>query len=512
MTLEAKELINSVGIEMEFMTINRDSRKFRTDFKETLMDYKLDHDASCETLAPTLANFPIKFTNTKAEKKLSPFLNTIIIGGEIISPIRNTLSPLWMTEIHQLCDLLKEYGEQETTIKDSFHVHVNLSREVPLFVIKNILSFTLAYEAFLYKLGGMGRINRGVENSFIFERPYLFNGPPVIRVGNTNYPIFKTENLFKAESKEQFFIYYGDSGRLVENGNKYVVQRYMNVNFFPILTQGSIEFRTANKTLNPQYIIAWTNFCKAIVATSFKSDTPSQHRFRALAENKDIPFDTFFDETRILQLDDDTLNVLQEIWQLSPTPQFDNIWRYTHLRKPPIPRNISEISEALGKEIVVEKSNHEDIHDQEEERGGRHPRLIQVEQRENPAFPGLALPNRIRDVNFGEQINQEFQRVALRQGMDPQDFTHRNNIPFEQIPIMSPFVNFSQPDIFVKITKLQDNRIIVMYAIQGFISELIFNPPEMLENEILNPEMNRLRIRRLYEFIRETERLNGNIE
>ena len=510
MANEAKELINSVGIEMEFMTINRDSRTFRADFKEVLMDYKLDHDASCETLKPTLIDLPIIFTNKKAEKKLAPFLRTIIIGGEIISPIRNTLSPTWITEIHLLCDLLKEYGEQETTIKDSFHVHVNLSREVPLFVIKNILNFTLAYEAFLYKLGGMGRINRGVENSFIFERPYSFNGPPVVQVGRANYPIFKTENLLKAESKEQFFTYYGDSTRLLDQGNKYIVQRYMSVNFCPILTQGSIEFRTANKTLNPQYIIAWTNFCKAIVATSFKSNVPTQHRFRTLAENIDIPFDTFFDETKILQLDDDTLNILQEIWQLSPTPEFDNIWRYSHLRKPPIPRNISEISEALGEEIKVENANHKDIHDQEDE---RRPRFIPVER----ALPDFPIPFRAprhinRDIDFGEEINQNFQRLNFIPNFTPRNFTHHEAIPFLQIPIMVPFVNNSNPNSPLKITRQPVGSLLIKYRIQNFTNETILNYDELVITEILDLHTNLISIPNLVEFIRNKERLNGNID
>ena len=356
----AKEIINSVGIEMEFMSIDRNSEEFRQSIIDKLEDYRILHDASCESLEDQFLGKKIVFENKKNKKVFKNLINSIVIGGEIISPIRNTLSPVWMTEIERLCEILKEHGEKEDTTRDSFHVHINLSKEVPLFVLKNILKLTLKYEAFLYRLGGMGRMNRGVVNDFMFARPYTPNGPPVIKAAQNNYPILDANAMLHAETREDFFGAYGDSH--APTGTKYVTQRYMNVNFYPILSQGSIEFRTANKTLNPEYIIAWTNFCKALVTAAFSNSDIPIERIYTLASNTEISLAEFQYETSQLPIDKETLFILSQIWESSPTPQFDNKWRYSHLKEPTGFRNETYMPEALDKKIKIEEANIIDLH------------------------------------------------------------------------------------------------------------------------------------------------------
>ena len=366
----AKEIINSVGIEMEFMSIDRNSEEFRQSIMMKLGDYKIIHDASCESLEDRFLGKKIVFGNKQSKKIFKQLIDSIIIGGEIISPIRNTLSPVWMTEIERLCEILKEHGEKEDTTRDSFHVHINLSKEVPLFVLKNILKLTLKYEAFLYRLGGMGRMNRGVENDFMFARPYTPNGPPVISgADQINYPILNADVMLQAETREDFFGAYGDSYGLM--GIKYVTQRYMNVNFYPILTQGSIEFRTANKTLNPEYIIAWTNFCKALITAAFSNSDINIERTHTLASNREISLAEFQYETSQLPIDKETMFILSQIWESSPTPHFDNKWRYSHLKEPTGFRHEVYLPEALDKRIKVEQANVIDIHNLENQRENR---------------------------------------------------------------------------------------------------------------------------------------------
>ena len=365
----AKEIINSVGIEMEFMNINKDSQDFKESIRHQLAEYKILHDASCESLEDQFLGKKIVFGNKRSKKVFKNLINSIVIGGEIISPIRNTLSPIWMTEIERLCEILKAHGEKEDTTRDSFHVHVNLSKEVPLFVLKNILKLTLKYEAFLYRLGGMGRMNRGIVNDFMFARPYTPNGPPVIKYNNQNYPILNANTMLQAETKEDFFGAYGDSYVPIET--KYVTQRYMNVNFYPVLSQGSIEFRTANKTLNPEYIIAWTNFCKALVTAAFSSSDIPIERIYTLASNTDISLAEFQYEINQLPIDKETIFILSQIWESSPTPHFDNKWRYSHLREPTGFTHANYMTEPLNKKIKVENANVIDLHRLENQREGR---------------------------------------------------------------------------------------------------------------------------------------------
>ena len=206
----------------------------------------------------------------------------------------------WIKEIYNVVDVLEQYGEDESSERDAFHVHVNVSQSIPLFAVQNLLKSTLILEAILFRLGGMGRGNRGEINNYCFSRPFLGNGPPVIQQKwkngvISNIPICDTMKMLNAETKEDFFNYFGDSLNWARNHTRYVTQRYMCVNFYPILLQGSFEFRTANKTLNPEYIIAWTNFCKAIVDKSFTSrDEESYEKiYRPLYENREIPIDEF---------------------------------------------------------------------------------------------------------------------------------------------------------------------------------------------------------------------------
>ena len=241
---EMRELINSVGIEMEFMSVNRSNMTFRDDLAKELANYRVDHDASCESPIETFLNYPIVFKNETSKKELSPYLGTIIVGGEIISPVSDSLSPQWAHEIEHLCEVLYEHGEREDTVRDAFHVHVNITRDVPLYTIKNLLQFTGAYEAILYRLGGMGRINRGIENDYIYERPFLGNGPPVVQDGKLKFPIMNYDDLMAAETKQEFFERFGDAGHYAHRGVRYVTCRYMSVNCYLILTQGSIDFLT----------------------------------------------------------------------------------------------------------------------------------------------------------------------------------------------------------------------------------------------------------------------------
>jgi hypothetical protein len=339
------ELIDSVGIEVEFSNFDRQCKRFNESKGQRLPGFKIVHDASCESPADLFADtsFTIKFDNEEDRDFFSNLLNRTIIGGEIISPIAHSKAPEWVQSIYELCNLLYEFGEDEESVRDSFHVHVNVSRSIPLRALKNLLRLTATFEAILFRLGGMGRMNRGVENHYCFCRPFLGNGPAIVEYRNPNdeypknYPIMVYEDLMSAETKQDFFDRFGNSHHHAQRKKRYITPRYMCVNFYPVLTQGSFEFRTANKTLNPEYIIAWTNFCKAFVEKAFwsKEELDYEDKVRPLHENREISDDEFLLALSYLDsLDEDTNSVLLEIWQKSPTPLFDNLLRFTHLREP----------------------------------------------------------------------------------------------------------------------------------------------------------------------------------
>lgn len=376
------EIIESVGIEMEFSNLDRKSNKLQQSLTDkNLINYRLVHDASCESMREFFADtdLPIEFAEEDSLKSLAPIVRRVIIGGEVVSPIRHSGRKEWIKEIYNLVEILQQFGEDESSERDSFHVHVNVSQSIPLFAVQNLLKITFILEAILFRLGGMGRINRGITNNYCFCRPFLGKGPPVIQQkwnnGKiSNIPICDPIKMLNAETKEEFFNYFGDSIYHAHNGVRYVTQRYMCVNFYPILTQGSFEFRTANKTLNPEYIIAWTNLCKAIVDKSFtcRDEESYEKIYRPLHENKEISIDELVDALSYYpKLDEDTVDVLADIWEKSPTPMFDNAWRYSHLKDPTRYRNTKNAPKSLGDQ-VVEQATFVDIHQiQENEENNR---------------------------------------------------------------------------------------------------------------------------------------------
>lgn len=411
------EIIESVGIEIEFSNLDRNSNKLQhTLHQKNLMDYKLVHDASCESYKEFFADtdIPIEFEDNNKNKSLeilAPIIRRAVIGGEIVSPIRHSGKVDWINEINKLVQILEDYGEDESSERDSFHVHVNVSQSIPLYALINLLHSTLSLEAILFRLGGMGRKQRGETNNYCFCRPFLGNGPPVVQQqwrNNkvSNIPICDPEVMLQAQSKEEFFNYFGDSLNWAQRGTRYVTQRYMCVNFYPILMQGSFEFRTANKTLNPDYIIAWTNLCKAIVDKSFLSRELKDFEDirRPLAENRDISTNELLQALSYYpKLDEDTIDVLVNIWEKSPTPQFDNLWRYTHLREPTRFMNSDYAPKSLG-DTPIENANFVDIHH------------LEIQGRNEPVRLGEGLGPRF--------LLQRNQRARVR---DERDIPFENN-------------------------------------------------------------------------------------
>jgi len=426
------ELIESVGIELEFSNFDRQCKRFNQEKSRRLPRFKIIHDASCETPAELFADtsFTIEFDNEKDKKFFSGLLQQTIIGGEIVSPIVHSLAPEWFQEVEDLCDLLYEFGEDEESKRDAFHVHVNVSRSIPLRVMKNLLRLTATFEAILFRLGGMGRENRGDENHHCFSRPFLGNGPPIVYYSNEddigrNYPILNYTDLMKAKTKEDFFHRYGNSFFWGQKGKKYVTPRYMCVNFYPVITQGSFEFRTANKTLNPEYIVAWTNFCKAFVEKAFwaKDDVDYEDKVRPLYENREISDDEFLLALSYLtSLDEDTNSVLLEIWQNSPTSKFDNLPRFSHL-KDPTSWGGPYLPNSLNENIKIHQAEFIDIHDFQERgavmRGGRygenipHDLLADLMNRQREQM-GDEAPIRMGGENVGQiRVGPEIDDVHL---------------------------------------------------------------------------------------------------
>jgi hypothetical protein len=385
------------GLEIEMQTVNREDYFFTQDFNKLFPNYDKGHDASCETPTYFLGKYPV-YTDNPERIALFSGQDKKTIGGEIISPILSASSDQWKIDVENLLGLLFKYGESSDTSRDSLHVHVNVGKSISLASLKRLLKMTAAYEYVLYRLGGMGKKNRGEENSFIYQRPYLGNSPPVIQMAY-NYPITSFDGLMEAESKEQFFGRLGDSTYYANNGTRYVTQRYFDVNFYSIPYYGSLEFRTANKTLNSSWAIAWINFCRGFVQKAISCPPDETEKvYRPLYANKELHASELIEilETFPILTQDDKLNLLS-IWQASPHVEYDNIWRYSHLyqnerMKPTVFQTMAYAPESLSPKVKVLDAQVVDFHQL---------------QRNLAAIPRKK-PEIIVDLDFGQDDPEEF--------------------------------------------------------------------------------------------------------
>lgn len=338
MEYDFKEILD-IGLEIEFSNIKRETPNFINNLSKKLQNFRHVHDASSETPELTLGNIPIQFDiNGKSNKLISILRNKSleVFGGELNSPIMS--SDTFRENIYRLIDFLIDMGESHSTTEQdnrgSIHVHINTSKDIKHKHLIRLLEVGLATEALFYRLGGMGKINRGVKNSFIYQRPLTL--PPCIARDGTVYPIFDYRDLLESKNKTDFYNKYGDTIYHIHNGNHYVTQRYTGLNFYSIPYRGSIEFRYANKILIPEWIIAWIILCQGFVnfALTKSKDESFENTYRKLEDNRDYPpeeLKLIFDKFLIPEQYQITLF---DIWRQTEIPTFNGKNILSHLQNP----------------------------------------------------------------------------------------------------------------------------------------------------------------------------------
>jgi len=331
--------ILDVGLEIEFSNIKRDTMSFQDALYKKIGGFKSVHDASAESPELTLANIPIQFNVAgKSNRFLSilKFKGLETIGGELNSPILS--SKEYKEHIYKLTDFLIDMGESYSTTEQdargSIHVHINCSKDVRHKHLIRFLEVGLATEAIFYRLGGMGRVNRGTKNSFVYQRPLTM--PPCYLNGYKFIPIYDYKDLLKSTDKEDFYNKYGDSIYHIENGNHYVTQRYSGLNFYSIPYRGSLEFRYCNKTLIPEWICAWIVLCQAFVNYSLTKDKDDtfENKYRKLEDNANIPEDEVMYIFEKFGISEDDTITLMDIWKHTEVPFFNGQHILTHLENP----------------------------------------------------------------------------------------------------------------------------------------------------------------------------------
>ena len=359
-------------------------------------------------------------------------LNNIYIvkgGGEIVSPILNGETNDWQSQIRTICAMLsKEFDQEDTENIDraSIHVHVNLSDSFSLWEVKNLVRLAVAFEPFLYRLGGMGRLNRCSLNNFTFSRPIL--KPSVYKYDDGNYyPMFNWKAMLEAESLEEFFNLFYSAVWARDRDVKYFPARYVGLNFYSLLIRHSIELRYANFTNIPEYFIAWVMLCRQFVIKASQSETSELNIVRSLEQ--EYTTEDLLEFLSYIRITDPYTRILLNMWNESSVA-FDGSYCKSHVDtfdidpkvlqvqkvdkknlKEPLPRNARDIQNIVQQQtnrtLSKNRNNMPKIGELDyrvitpkNERGNRHEKFEY-----NKFLEALNFPDVVDDMFRGKNID-----------------------------------------------------------------------------------------------------------
>jgi hypothetical protein len=386
------ELFNSVGIEIEIENVTTNNLPGLGGIK-----FRINRDASCESDGYTIHG--IKVNIEESDINLLEYLpiKRETYGCELVTAgVLDTSNLDYLYKLKKLTNLLISKGESNRSYRAGFHVHINVAYNLQ--ILKSILRLSRHLEQVLYLLGGMGYDYRGYKNHSAYCRPITKYGPVCVRTGWGVYSqVFTISDLLKTKSTEEFKTKYGNVDRL--RGSHYIPIRYHGVNLTSLFTQGSLEFRMFNKSLNPYYLMAIIEFCKAVSSYAVQSS------FKTLKEENLLKENSIFS----VKGEQDRENILKT---------FTHFLELSNLENREVIDTLYEILQTSSVESLVTPDNYVFTHLMFHRQGGRSP--THWENREYQ--PKVIDESRIREPNFEdvhvlrERRDRNSQRIGSKYG------------------------------------------------------------------------------------------------
>lgn len=287
------ELFNSVGIELEVENVKQSDVNFTPNL------FRIHRDASCESDGYSSNQFNIDIENSCSELVEKLHLSRQTLGCEFVtSSVLDTSTKDYLYTLKALTNFLLSKGENPKSYRAGFHVHINLSYN--LRILKSVLRLSRHLEQVLYLLGGMGYDYRGFKNDSTYCRPITKFGPVCVPTGSGEFSqVFTLTELLKCKNTAEFKVKYGDIANLRES--HYIPIRYHGINLLPLFTQGSLEFRMFNKSLNPYFLMAIIEFCKAFAEFAVHSSFDSLKEENLLKENSVFDLEGEINRPKIIE-------------------------------------------------------------------------------------------------------------------------------------------------------------------------------------------------------------------
>lgn len=322
--------LDTVGLEMEGIGIfqNRLSKDMDNIFygsptlskngKKIIKPYIITRDASTESIVESVTskhNMYYIYRHTEYAKRLAGMGrgNDNALGYELI------IEPTGIEQLEELVFktlLAIENAGDFITPRAATHFHVGFVNNLRM--LQNLLRITLWLDPLFFRLGGMGRTNRGFSNNYAYARPLLhssavpvvgaLDSAPRIHVergdssvrnrprstssvdrlssaterlrrnriarltdeindGNTYVKIINPISALSATSLEDFWASFGVFPD-VSGLPKYHPARYSSFNFYSLSQHNTIEARHCNQTFNPYLVMAIAKMFRGAVELS----------------------------------------------------------------------------------------------------------------------------------------------------------------------------------------------------------------------------------------------------
>jgi hypothetical protein len=315
----------SVGIELEVTNLTEGWTRNMLESNRGLNNWIMHHDGSTISHGYQFPGLPYTVAEQRIAHDNNPSLRSSQVsrGAEIVSPIIDTSKPSWTQPLYTICDWLVNQGHELPGTFTSTHVHV-AAGGLPIYTLKNLLRIWRFLEAPIFRLSCAElRQHRGeTRKDYAYCRP--LSSPLVIFDQNNHLrPSFDVPSLLKAQSLDDFFLGYGATNPQTEP-IRYHPARYCAFNMLPLLTIGTVEFRTFNETTNPQTIQTWVELCKAIVNTAFTTKGLGDDDYPQLPLGYNGQYDLGSMQT-LLELPDEIMFRIEQLWKTSDWCKFDNI-------------------------------------------------------------------------------------------------------------------------------------------------------------------------------------------
>lgn len=323
------EHIESVGMELEYTGVPRGA-VCNTYLRS--LGFTHAHDASVEGVLPHINNIPIL-----TEQSINSFSKNSF-GGELVSPILYTKDENSLLEyITAVTWAMNEFPVQHRSLRASIHFHIDYTGRIS--TLKNLLRLSAHLEQVFFAVGGMGYVNRGNFNEYIYCRPITGKGPVCVPTSNSGKyaQVFNLQDLYEIESPFDFWFRYGNLNYFVQD--RYVPVRYHWLNLTRLSrNQSTAEFRIFNLTLDP--IVVWSAllFSKRVAEFALENSSVALEQLGVITENSvftehtpESVLETFDNFAKYITLPQLVLNTLRRLIINSIPIKIMNEYVFCHL-------------------------------------------------------------------------------------------------------------------------------------------------------------------------------------